>query len=292
MKLLVFGQTGQVARELAQILPNAAFDEVVFLSRAEADLQDPAACGAAIYHHRPHAVINAAAWTAVDRAESEEEAASIVNGASAGAMAQACADLGAAFVHISTDYVFDGLGDQPFSPDHPTAPLGAYGRGKLLGEKAVQAAGGAYVILRTSWVFSAHGHNFLKTMLRLGAERAELTVVSDQIGGPTPAAEIAKACVSIAAQLIADPGKSGLYHFSGAPDVSWADFARTILQKADRPDRPMAQIRDIPTSAWPTPAPRPLNSRMDCQALTRFNLARPDWAKAVDLILQDFQVPS
>ena len=194
MKLLVFGQTGQVARELARAAP-----EALFLGRDQADLSDPAACAAAIRAHRPDAVINAAAWTAVDRAETEEAAATVVNGHAPGAMAQACADLGAPLVHISTDYVFDGAGSLPFRPGDPTAPLGAYGRSKLAGEAAVRAAGGAHVILRTSWVFSAHGANFVKTMLRLGADRPALRVVADQIGGPTPADAIAAACLSLAA---------------------------------------------------------------------------------------------
>jgi dTDP-4-dehydrorhamnose reductase len=189
MKVLVFGQTGQVARELARRVPQDV--RLITLGRAEADLSDPAQCAAAVRAHDVHAVINAAAWTAVDRAEAEEAAAHLVNAAAPGAMAKACAALGRPFLHVSTDYVFDGSGITPFVPDHPTGPLGAYGRTKLAGEVAVRAAGGAHVILRTSWVVSAHGSNFVKTMLRLGAERDSLTVVADQVGGPTSAAAIA-----------------------------------------------------------------------------------------------------
>lgn len=282
MSLLVFGSTGQVATELRQLAPHLAPD-AVFLDRAAADLSDPAACAAAIRAHRPRAVINAAAWTAVDRAEAEEAAATVVNGDAPTAMAQACAALGIPLVHLSTDYVFDGAGQAPFAPDHPTAPLGAYGRSKLKGEEGVRAAGGPHVILRTSWVFSAHGTNFLKTMLRLGASRDSLTVVADQIGGPTPARAIAEACLAIADQLAKDPGLSGTYHFAGAPDVSWADFAREIMARAGLGCR----ISDIPTSAYPTPARRPANSRMDCASLQRFGLARPDWRAAVTTTLNE-----
>jgi dTDP-4-dehydrorhamnose reductase len=279
MRLLVFGQTGQVARELARAAPDA-----LFLGRAEADLMDPAACAAAIHAQRPDAVINAAAWTAVDRAETEEAAATVVNADAPAAMAQACAARGIPFVHISTDYVFDGAGTAPFAPDHPTAPLGAYGRSKLGGEQAVRAAGGAQAILRTSWVFSAHGANFLRTMLRLGAERAALNVVADQVGGPTSARAIAAACLTIARALRTDPGLTGTYHLAGAPDVSWADFARAIMGAADLP----CTITDIPTSAWPTPARRPLNSRLDCRSLTdAFGIARPDWRADLALVLKE-----
>lgn len=278
MTLLVFGKTGQVATELARLLPDA-----LFLGRDVADLADPAACAAAIAAHKPQAVINAAAWTAVDKAESEEPAALVVNGDAPAAMARACADLLIPFVHISTDYVFDGTGTEAFTPDHPVAPLNAYGRTKLAGEEGIRAAGGVYAILRTSWVFSAHGNNFLKTMLRLGATRDKLTVVADQIGGPTPAAAIAQACLTIAHALRRSPDLSGTYHFSGAPDVSWADFARDIMTQAGFP----CQIEDIPTSAYPTPAARPANSRMDCSALSVFGITRPDWRAAVAQIIDE-----
>ncbi|WP_370311666.1 dTDP-4-dehydrorhamnose reductase [Sagittula sp.] len=281
MSLLVFGKTGQVARELQRLAPGA-----IFLGRDEADLSDPAACAAAIDKIRPTAVINAAAYTAVDAAESEEPLATRINGDAPGAMARACARLGCPFVHISTDYVFDGYGTTPWPADAPTGPLGAYGRSKLSGEQAVRAAGGVHAILRTSWVVSAHGRNFVKTMLRLGAEREKLTIVADQVGGPTPAGDIAEACLAMAGQLAKDPSKSGTYHFSGAPDVSWADFARAIFARAGL----ACEVEDIPTSAYPTPAARPANSRLDCSAtLSAFGIARPDWRNGLSTIIKDIE---
>jgi len=277
--ILVFGSTGQVATELRRLLPDATY-----LGRDRADLTDPAACAAAIRLHAPEAVINAAAWTAVDRAETEAAEAALVNGAAPGAMARACADLGVPFVHISTDYVFAGDGSAPWKPSDPTGPLGAYGRTKLAGEQAIAAAGGTWVVLRTSWVFSAHGANFVKTMLRLSETRDALNVVADQVGGPTPAADIAAACVTIARALIADPSKGGLHHFAGAPDVSWADFARAIFARAGR----AVTVTGIPAADYPTPAVRPANSRLDCAALeAAFGIPRPDWGAGLDAVLAE-----
>ena len=279
MTLLVFGRTGQVATELRARAPGATY-----LGRAEADLADPAACAAAIRAARPEAVINAAAYTAVDKAETEEDLAMRVNGAAPGAMAEACAELGVPFVQISTDYVFDGSGTAPWRPEDPMGPLGAYGRTKLAGEDAVRGAGGVHAILRTSWVFSAHGANFLITMLRLSETRDQLTIVADQVGGPTPAGGIAEACLTIAAALAADPGKSGTYHYAGAPDVSWADFACEIFAISGR----SVTVEPIPSMEYPTPAARPANSRLDCSTLaSQFGITRPDWKQAVrDIVRQ------
>jgi dTDP-4-dehydrorhamnose reductase len=279
--MLVFGATGQVATELQRILPDA-----LFLGRDRVDLTDPLACFSTIMEARPSAVINAAAYTAVDKAEEEEDIASLVNGEAPTQMARACAELNIPFVNISTDYVFDGAGEAPFTPDHPTGPLGVYGRTKLIGEEGVAAAGGAYVNLRTSWVFSAHGSNFVKTMLRLSETRDKLTVVADQIGGPTPARDIAQACVEIAEQLEKDPNKAGTYHFSGAPDVSWADFAREIFAQAGKD----MVVEDIPTSAYPTPAARPSNSRLDCNTTEEaFGLKRPQWKAGLAEVLNELE---
>jgi len=278
MRLVVFGQSGQVARELARIVPEARF-----LSRDQADLSDPAACAAAVTASEADAVINAAAWTAVDKAETDEAAATVVNGKAPAAMARAAAARGVPFLHLSTDYVFDGAGDRPFAPDHPTAPLSAYGRSKLAGERGIREAGGAHLILRTSWVVSAHGANFVKTMLRLGQERPALRVVADQTGGPTPAAAIANALV-VAASALGNGTKGGTHHFAGQPETSWADFARAIMAEADLPCR----IEDIPTSDYPTPARRPLNSRLDCRSFeAAFGLARPDWRQGLSDIIRE-----
>ena len=273
-KVLIFGQTGQVARELARHVP--AGIKVEFLGRERADLGDPISCAAAIMARRPEVVINAAAWTGVDAAEASEDEAMVVNAEAPGAMARACASRGLPFLHISSDYVFDGAGDQPFAVDHPTAPLGAYGRSKLAGEELVLEAGG--LILRTSWVFSAHGANFVKTMLRLGIARDSLNVVADQIGGPTPAADIARALY-----VLAQTDARGIVHFAGAPDVSWADFARAVMAGAGLP----CQIKDISSADYPTPAKRPMNSRLDCSGLERIGLERPDWRAGLADVLKE-----
>ncbi|MBN9669859.1 dTDP-4-dehydrorhamnose reductase [Roseibium aggregatum] len=281
--ILVFGSSGQVASELKALLPDA-----VFLGRARADLAEPTDLRDVIEELRPDGIINAAAYTAVDKAEEEEPLAEKINAVAPGEMARAAARLNVPFVHISTDYVFNGAGDVAFSPDSPTGPLGAYGRSKLKGEAEIEKSGANYAILRTSWVFSAHGANFLKTMLRLSETRDRLTVVADQVGGPTPAAAIAEACVTILKSLRTRPDLSGTYHFSGAPDVSWAEFAREIFRQARR----TMLVEDIPTSGYPTPAARPANSRLDCGSLRAFGLERPDWRKGVADVLQELGVNS
>ncbi len=280
--ILVFGQSGQVATELA------AYDGVTCLSRADADLTDPMACAAAIAMYAPRAVINAAAYTAVDKAEDDLEAARAVNGTAAIAMAEACNAQGIPFVHISTDYVFDGSGQKPWQPPDATGPLGAYGATKLAGEDGIRAAGGTFAILRTSWVFSAHGNNFVKTMLRLGAERDALSIVADQIGGPTSARSIAEACMTMAEQLQSGPDKTGTYHFAGHPNTSWADFAREIFEQAEI----TCEVTNIPTASYPTPAKRPQNSRLDCTATTEtFGIVLPDWRKDLGDVLTTLQTP-
>jgi dTDP-4-dehydrorhamnose reductase len=279
--ILVFGKMGQVARELQQV------GIVITLSREEANLTDPQACADAVKRHAPDAVINAAAYTAVDQAEDEEAVATVINGDAPRAMARACGELGIPFVHISTDYVFEGTGQAPWQPQDQTAPQNAYGRSKLVGETGIAESGAVYAILRTSWVVSAHGANFVKTMLRLSDTRDALNVVADQLGGPTPARDIAAACLQMVEQLIADPSKSGTYHYSGAPDVSWADFARAIFTQAGR----AVTVIPIPTTDYPTPAKRPLNSRMDCSATEQaFGIPRPDWRDGLKTVLQDLEV--
>lgn len=284
MRALVFGSTGQVARELALTCPAGC--EAIFLDRASADLSQPEQCRATIADGDWDVVINAAAYTAVDRAEEEEELACLINGAAPAAMAQAAAAKDIPFLHISTDYVFDGSGSTPWSVDAQTNPQGAYGRSKLIGEESVVQVGGAYAIVRTSWVFSAYGTNFVKTMLRLAKDHERLTIVADQIGGPTAARDIARALWHMAAAFTNGHGRSGLYHLSGGPDVSWADFAREIFAQADI----RIDVQDIPSSAYPTPATRPLNSRLDNGALqASFALERPDWRVSLKDILQSIK---
>ncbi len=279
MTTLVFGKTGQIARELARLCPDA-----VLLGRDDVDLADSAAVTDAIARHRPTAVINAAAYTDVDGAEDASAEAMAVNARAPGAMARACAALDIPLVHFSTDYVFDGSGNRPRTTSARTAPLNVYGLSKLAGEEAVRAAGGRHVILRTSWVFSGHGRNFVKTIPRLGAERPELRIVADQVGAPTPAAALADAALRIAAHLCLRPQDAGTYHLAGAGDVSWADFARAILAEAGIG----CAVSDIPTTEYPTPALRPLNSRLDCrQTAAVFGIARPDWRAALSHTLAE-----
>ncbi len=277
MTILIFGRTGQLACELQRQA------EVTALGRDAADLTDPEACMAAIETHKPALVLNAAAWTAVDAAEHHEAEARRVNADAPGAMARACARRGIPFCHVSTDYVFDGSGTAPWRETDPVAPQNAYGRTKRAGEEQVMAAGGQWAILRTSWVFSAYGANFVRTMLRLSESRDHLTVVADQIGGPTPAADIAAALLTMGRAMQAGhPG--GLYHFGGQPPVSWADFARAILAGAGRD----VTVEDIPTSAYPTPAARPLNSRLDCAGIeTDFGIPPPDWKAGLTAVLKE-----
>ena len=278
--ILVFGKTGQVATELQ------SHKDVLAIGRDQADLSVPTTCTEAIRRYKPRAVINAAAYTAVDKAESEEHLANKINGDAPGAMASACADLDIPLVHISTDYVFDGTGTKPWSVTDTSNPQNAYGRSKLKGEQAILASGCVHAILRTSWVVSAHGNNFVKTMRRLSETRDRITVVDDQIGGPTCARDIAQTCFSMAEQLIKDPSKSGIYHYSGQPNVSWCQFANAIFEQMDC----KTIASPIPTTEYPTPALRPLNSRLDCEAVEdTFEMARPFWRDGLEEILRDLE---
>jgi dTDP-4-dehydrorhamnose reductase len=278
--ILVFGKTGQVATELQ------SHKDVIALGRDQADLSSPSTCVEAISNCKPRAVINAAAYTAVDKAESEKDLANTINGDAPGAIASACADLDIPLVHISTDYVFDGSGTTSWSDTDTPNPKNAYGRSKLKGEHAIMASGCVHALLRTSWVVSAHGNNFVKTMRRLSATRDRITVVDDQIGGPTCARDIAHTCLFIADQLIQDQSKSGIYHYSGQPNISWCQFANAIFEKMDC----KTTATPIPTTEYPTPALRPLNSRLDCEAIQdTFGIARPFWRDGLEEILRDLE---
>ena len=277
MKIVVFGKSGQVATELQRQA------EVTALGRGDCDFARPDAVRTTAEQAEADLFINAAAYTAVDKAEAEEDAALTLNATSPGALADVAAARGIPLLHISTDYVFDGSGTVPWPVDAPTGPLGAYGRTKLAGEEAVRAAAGPHAILRTSWVFSAHGSNFMKTMLRLGADRPKLTIVADQVGGPTPAADIAATLLAMGPKL-ADGGPTGTYHYAGTPDASWADFAREIFAASGLP----CVVEDIPTKAYPTPAKRPANSRLNCSTLARdYGIERPDWKAGIRDVLKE-----
>lgn len=282
MKILVFGKTGQVATELQRQSAVQALD------RNEVDLSDPAACAAIIRDCDADVVINAAAYTAVDNAERDEDIATIINGHAPTAMARAARDRNLPFLHISTDYVFNGQGEKPWRPRDPVSPQNAYGRSKLVGEQGVILAGGRFAILRTSWVFSAHGANFVKTMLRLSETRDDLSVVDDQIGGPTSAADIANALLKMAVAMV-NGQDGGVFHFAGVPSVSWKEFAVEIFSQSDR----AVNVRGIPTADYPTPAVRPLNSRMDCSDLEKvFGIRAPDWKTSLSAVLDDLKAAS
>ncbi len=275
--ILVFGKTGQVATELQRQ------GDVTALGRDQADLSDPQGCAAVIADLKPSVVINAAAYTAVDRAEEEDALAQMINAASPGAMAGACAHLDIPFLHVSTDYVFDGSGQRSWQETDPVSPQNAYGRTKLAGEQAIRASGARHIILRTAWVFSAHGANFVKTMLRLSETRDALNVVEDQIGGPTPAADIATTLL-ILADAMQDGAAGGTYHYTGEPHTSWAGFARAIFAEADRD----VTVMGIPSADYPTPATRPLNSRLDCAKLAAdFGITPADWKAGLAAVLKD-----
>jgi len=278
--ILVFGKTGQVAQALSQ------HHDVRCFSREQADLMRPAECADLIRKHKPTAVINAAACTAVDAAENKREIAFAINATAPAEIAKVTKNLKIPFIHISSDYVFNGTGSTGFTPADTPDPLNIYGHSKRAGEIAIQAIGGPYAILRTSWVFSAHGRNFVKSIHNLGQQKHELSIVSDQVGGPTPAAAIADACIRVGNALKAHSRKSGIYHLSGFPDVSWADFARSIFRMSAQ----NCAIRNINTSEYPTPARRPLNSRLNCATTeTTFGITRPDWRIALRQVLTDLE---
>ena len=285
MKLLVIGREGQVSTELErQAIDDADIGQTTLLGLDVVDLTRPETGADAIAATDADVVINAAAYTAVDRAEDDEATAQLINGEGPRLMARAAAARGIPFLHISTDYVFEGGGTHRWTEDMETGPLGAYGRTKLDGELAVAAAGCDHALLRTSWVFSAHGANFVKTMLRLAETRDTLTVVDDQIGGPTAAADIAASLLIMAHAFHRGDGQSGVYHYAGQPDASWADFATEIFTRAGKP----VTVTGIPTSDYPTPAARPLNSRLDCQKIAKiFGIEAPDWRASLADVLKE-----
>lgn len=279
--ILVFGKSGQVARALG------LHSDTMLLGRQQCDLRYPDFAKQAIEKHNPVAVINAAAYTSVEQAENEEDIANQINGEAPGVMAETCKKLNIPLVHISTDYVFNGDGCEHRKTFDPTMPLNAYGRSKLNGELAIKAANCTHAILRTSWVFSEHGSNFVNSMLQLLENKDQINVVFDQVGGPTFATDLAAATLSIAQQLISRPEKSGTYHYSGAPDVSWFEFARTISEHLGR----KGIIQPIATSEYQTRVTRPLNSRLDCGTTkSTFGIPRPNWKIGLKSVLETRRV--
>ncbi len=285
MRALVFGSTGQVARELRRAAAELGID-ATFLDRAAADLADPAACAAAVRAVSADVVVNAAAYTAVDQAEDEPALAHRINGAAPGAIAAACAEKGVPFLQVSTDYVFDGTPGRAWREDDPTEPIGVYGASKLAGEQAVVAATPDHVVLRTAWVFSAHGSNFVKTMLKVGRGRDAVRVVGDQRGCPTAARDIAGALWTIAEDWGRGRGLSGIFHYAGTPAASWAELAEAIFARVAWRERPTVTV--IGTADWPTKARRPANSVLDCSAIAAaYGIAQPDWPLALDAVIED-----
>lgn len=288
MRLLVTGRDGQVVRALRA--KSGGDLDVIALGRPELDLSQPETLGAVVARVKPDVIVNAAAYTAVDKAEEEEALATTINGEAAGALARAAAELGIPIVQISTDYVFDGTKPSPYVETDPVAPIGAYGRAKLAGERAVAAANPRHAILRTSWVYDGEGKNFLKTMLRLAETRDELGVVADQIGAPSYAPDIADAVIAVARNLRDDPrpARCGVFHMTGAGETSWAGFAKEIFRLSAEAGGPTARVREITSAEYPTPARRPANSRLNCDRLASAHGARlPDWRDALNRCMRD-----
>ncbi|HUO53924.1 MAG TPA: dTDP-4-dehydrorhamnose reductase [Rhodoblastus sp.] len=278
MRIAVTGLKGQIVSALIERAPRDV--ELIALGRPQLDLSRRGAVLAALRAARCDVIINAAAYTAVDQAESEPDVAMLVNGDGAGYVAEIAAELRAPLIHISTDYVFEGTLERPYREDDPTGPRAAYGRSKLAGEKKIAALHSNHAILRTAWVYSPFGTNFIRTMLRLGETRAEVGVVADQIGNPTSALDIADALFAIAARLEGDsaPHLRGLFHMTGAGEASWADFAEAVFAEAERFGRTPVKVKRITTADYPTPARRPANSRLDNGKLRgAYSLALPAW---------------
>ena len=271
---VVLGQSGQLAQSLAAH-PDMAGAQ--FLGRTQLDLANPEQAAARLRELEPSIVINAAAWTAVDQAEKDFDQACVLNAHAPAALARVCRELDIPFVHVSTDYVFSGEQGPAWKEDDPIAPVNAYGQSKAEGEAAVMSVGGCVAILRTSWVFSPFGNNFVKTMARLGKERDEVRVVSDQVGRPTYAPDLAEACVKMALLLQKSPEFAGIYHYANSGHVSWADVAQATFDELTRQGMKSARMVPIPTSDYPTPAKRPAWSTLDTTKIQALGIETPDW---------------
>ncbi|KTC19374.1 dTDP-4-dehydrorhamnose reductase [Pseudomonas marginalis ICMP 9505] len=281
MKILITGQHGQVSRELQQRLQGLG--ELVVLGRDQLDLANVEQIRQQVRAHRPGLIINAAAHTAVDQAESEPDAAFAINAIAPGVLAEEAKALGIPLIHYSTDYVFDGSKPAPYTEADVPNPLGVYGQSKLAGEQAIAAVGGDYLILRTSWVYSNHGKNFLLTMQRLLQEKPHMRIVADQIGAPTWAGTIADSTRALIERWQAgQAGEWGVYHLTAQGETSWFGFAEAIGQHLRSQGKACAELEAIPSSAYPTPAQRPLNSRLDCNRLQQhWQVGQPQWQDAL-----------
>lgn len=286
MRVLVAGWRGQVARALADMAPSCSDISALAIGRAALDLQDPGSVSRAIAGLRPDVVINSAAYTGVDKAESEPDAAFRLNAEGAGALASAAARHGASIIHISTDYVFDGTKSVAWTEDDPTAPVNVYGNSRLAGEAAVMAANSRHLIVRTSWLYGPYGRNFAKTVTQLAGDgRTELRVVSDQVGSPTYAPHLATIITELARRAVAQPAATpwGIYHAAGNGTASWYELATQIMRDADEIGMPSVPVVPIPASEYPTAARRIANARLDCSKLQRtFGLTLPDWRRGVN----------
>lgn len=288
MRILVTGREGQVATALREIGP-ARGHEILTVGRPAFDLADPASVTRAVEALKPDAIVSAAAYTAVDKAESEPDAALAVNATGPGALAAAARALGVPVVHLSTDYVFDGTKPTPYVESDPVAPASVYGSTKLAGERAVLAAQPVSAVLRTAWVYAPFGVNFVRTMLRLGETMDTVRVVADQRGAPTSALDIAEAVITVAGHLAADPGSpalAGVFHMTGAGEATWADFAEAIFDGAARRGRRRTAVERITTAEFPRPARRPANSQLDCTRLREAHgVALPEWRASLETVL-------
>ena len=281
LNILISGKTGQVAVELQKHL--AGLGNLIVLGRDVLDLSQPEQIRAQVRAHKPDLIIIAAAHTAVDQAESEPELAFAINATAPGVFAEEAAALGIPLIHYSTDYVFDGRKPAPYTEDDATNPLGVYGKSKLAGELAIAASGAQHLILRTSWVYSTHGKNFLLTMQRLLQERSELRVVADQIGAPTWAGTIAQSTRALIERWQSgDAAAWGTYHLTASGETSWFGFTQAIAGHLTAQGKACATLEPIPASAYPTPAARPQNSRLDCSRLAReWRVTQADWREAL-----------
>ena len=293
MRLLVTGLKGQVVTALMERAAADSTLTVLPVGRPDLDLAAPGDLAERFRAHAPDAIVSAAAYTAVDQAETETQLAFAINRDGAGAIASAAAKLGVPVIHLSTDYVFDGTKATPYVETDPVAPTSAYGRSKQEGEEAVSAATADHVILRTAWVYAAEGKNFLRTMLRLAATRQEIGVVADQHGTPTYAPDIAAAVVQVARNLRAEPTNGdlrGVFHMCGSGEATWASFADAIFRESSARGGPSAIVRPITTADYPTPACRPANSRLDCSRLrSRHSMTLPHWTEALTRCMDRLQ---